>query len=220
MGRRLTGGELAAAKEKLRREFETFAKVQGKMEAPFMTVDHVQRRLGVSRRQVVYWYTKAMKRANVRGKSKQAWHRFSIVDLIGFGALKELRGLRVSVEGSVRLLDYIRENVTRKQRLLYPLARGEPVAVFVDGKDVGSRVGIETQRVTFITSVFGDKGALVMVSLGYIFREVMGRASRKDFSVQFLRGDKDKVTRAVFSVDGEKIELAESSSINLGSGKP
>lgn len=219
MGRRLNGRQLEAVKEQLRNEFEMFAKVQRKMEEPTMTVDRVKRVLGVSRRQVVYWYTKGVRRAGTGARRKQAWHRFSIVDLIGFGALKELRGLRVPVEGSVQLLEYISENLTRGKRLLYPLARGEQANAYIDGKQAGCAVGIEIENAPY-TSLGVGGGAMVFVSLGYIFKEVMSRVSRKDFKVRFVRAEKDKGTRVVFYVDGEKIELTESLSIALENVKP
>lgn len=212
MGRRLNGRQLEAVKEQLRDEFELFAKVQRKMEEPTMTVDRVKRVLGVSRRQVVYWYTKGIRRAKAR--RKQAWHRFSIVDLIGFGALKELRGLRVPVEGSVQLLEYVGENLTRNKRLLYPLARGEQANAYIDGKQAGCVVGIEIENAPFTT--LGVKGcAIIFVSLGYIFRQVVSHVGSPDFKVRFLPVEEGALSKAVFFVDGEKIELVETSSIEL-----
>jgi hypothetical protein len=190
---------------KMKPAFLAMAKVQFALEEPFLVAAQVKGIVGISQKMFVYWFAKAIRnvKTDTRDIDKPTWRRFSVLDLFGFGVLRELRRLRVELSVCERVLAWLRANLTENATLLYPLSDGIRVLVVIDGTTIRPLVGSQMPQRSEVASP--SESSAIHLSLEPIFRFALKSAPRKDFHVRFPKN----TTKVSYCVKGEWIVLKE-----------
>jgi len=208
MRNKIDGDILKEIRRKLQVEFEALSKVRHKLERRDMSVVDLMRILHFSRRQAVYSYSILSETAGSKAKKKQTWHRFSILDLVAFAVLKELKGLRVPLVASKKLLTYIHRNIATGKQLLYSLSDGYQVALNLTGDNIDHTLGVEITKAPYAILKVGSTTTII-VALYPAFKYILQNIKRKDFFVKFVADASGKKSRIIYFVDGEQIELRQ-----------
>lgn len=208
MKTKIAGEALKAIRAKLQVEFESFSKVRHKLEERFMSVVDMMRILRVSRRQAVYWYLMLPETAGSKKEKGRAWHRFSIFDLAAFLVLKELKGLRVPLVASKKLLAYIHVILTTNEQVIYSLSKGRDVVLFLTGDKIEHMLGVEMINAPYAIQKAGSTTTII-ASLYPAFKYALQGIKRQDFRVEFVARPSGKNDRVIYFVDDEQIELEQ-----------
>lgn len=194
---------------------QPYYRLKFKLNQQNMYVSDVKEILKITERQIFYWDQKGKKLTEKKTPTR-AWRNFSIIDILGFAMIKELRLYGLKLNQCDNVFDWFCRNLDEALLFLYHLAEGDSIYLFIErGKNwFFHYYGTELSGPNTLSSdILHVTTAGVFLPLQPIFKAVFEQIKREDFHAEFTKDNMGGSNKIIFYIDGDRTELKLSKDI-------